>query len=722
MASNRVYWALLILFTIFYICILCMEELTNWKRTLFIMIPGMLYRIRNPALPYRKVIWKNEEALIDNDSNLPNIILIVADDLGINDLSGGAGVATPNIDSIAAHGANFINAYSAHATCAPSRAALFTGRNPTSFGFEYTPVPIVLAKVISYLDSYPSYPAIFYQDHVKDLPSMEAMVLPKNVTTLPEDLRQHGYSNYLIGKWHLGTSSGHTPLDRGFDESLIFPIGLSAYFPQWHPEMISAPLKGSMEFLDEFFRRNLPYTIQWNHYPAFTPDEYMTDYLTHRACDLIASKKHSKKPFFLALTYSAPHSPLQAKRSDYESIELEHIEDHTARVYAAMIKALDRGVGEVLKQLKSSGKYDNTIIIFTSDNGGAHYAGLPYLNAPYRGWKGTFFEGGIRVPFYMQWPRVIPAGSISDDTVGHVDIFTTIQSAARGVYSFDERMFPWQQFFSSSTMNRYDYHSCQPLSWHIPDPMLTSPKSILNQEEFRKNRIMLDESSESLHSCPFSSHDDISAEDKYHENTLDTHCLEGVDLIPFLLHNNETIEAFCALQLAYRHNLTLLNDPAQIPFQKCFLPRLYPQQLPHNIFFWRAGHYKAIRWYHWKLQIADRPDKIWLFNLKNDPTESHNLAISLNLSVNSIVKQELLYNHTLSKLLLIESVPSPDNNDNSNNHKMLTIFQYLYLKLFAIDQLQSPSLWPAILETAIPIDGTTFNTENPDEDYIYYVN
>lgn len=135
-------------------------------------------------------------------------------------------------------------------------------------------------------------------------------------------------------------------------------------------------------------------------------------------------------PFFITLAYNAPHSPLQALKSDYEDPEVAAIPSHTRRVYAAMIKALDRGVGKVLDALQECGQWENTIVIFTSDNGGASYIDLPHINRPYRGWKATFFEGGLRIPLFMQWPQMIPASTILDQAVSHVDIFPTVFAAA----------------------------------------------------------------------------------------------------------------------------------------------------------------------------------------------------------------------------------------------------------------------------------------------------
>ena len=128
------------------------------------------------------------------------------------------------------------------------------------------------------------------------------------------------------------------------------------------------------------------------------------------------------------LSYNAPHTPLQAEKADYEA--LDHIENHVERTYAGMIRGLDRGIGQVLQALEDNDISDNTMVIFVSDNGGAGYVGLPDLNKPYRGWKMTFFEGGIHTPFFIRWPNMIPAGTTYDSAVAHVDIFSTALAAA----------------------------------------------------------------------------------------------------------------------------------------------------------------------------------------------------------------------------------------------------------------------------------------------------
>jgi arylsulfatase A-like enzyme len=152
----------------------------------------------------------------------------------------------------------------------------------------------------------------------------------------------------------------------------------------------------------------------------------MTDYLTDQA--VVAIEANRNRPFFMYLAYNAPHSPLQATKADYDA--LPQIGNHSLRVYAAMIRNLDRNIGRVLDAVRAQGLENDTLVIFTSDNGGANYLGLNDLNKPFRGWKATFFEGGLRVPFFMRWPGRLPKGERMPEPVTHFDIYATAVAAA----------------------------------------------------------------------------------------------------------------------------------------------------------------------------------------------------------------------------------------------------------------------------------------------------
>lgn len=392
--------------------------------------------LRQEHAPTREVTWatppaSESVALARTGRQPPNVILIVADDLGFNDITlNGGGLAngsvpTPHINSLAQQGANFETSYSGNATCAPSRAAIMTGRYPTRFGFEFTPTPKEFMKVIGhYKGPNQLYDAIYHAEREKDLIPYETMGLPRTEITLAKLLKGQGYRTLHVGKWHLGDAPEFRSHVHGFDEALSFPHASSLYLTENDPNVVNS--QQSFDIIDRFQWAAGSFGIRFNGGELFKPKRYVTDYLTDEAEKAIEANRN--KPFFLYLAYTAPHTPLQATKDDYEA--LAHIEDHTLRVYAAMVRNLDRNIGRVLKSLKDKGLDDNTIVIFTSDNGGAHYVGLDGLNSPYRGWKATFFEGGIRVPLFMRWPAVIPQGVKPQLPVNHMDIFTTVAAAA----------------------------------------------------------------------------------------------------------------------------------------------------------------------------------------------------------------------------------------------------------------------------------------------------
>jgi arylsulfatase A-like enzyme len=224
------------------------------------------------------------------------------------------------------------------------------------------------------------------------------------------------------------------PTARGFDEYLGFLPGASLYLPEDDPAVVNSVQ--DFDPIDRFLWANLPFAVRKDGGPRFAPREYLTDYLANEAVRAIAANRD--RPFFLYLAFNAPHTPLQALRSDYAA--LAHVESHTLRVYGAMIRALDRGVGRVLDALRAHGLEENTLVVFTSDNGGAHYVGLPELNRPYRGWKMTFFEGGVHTPFFAQWPARLPRGARFHAPVTHVDVFASAAAAAGVAMPADRTM------------------------------------------------------------------------------------------------------------------------------------------------------------------------------------------------------------------------------------------------------------------------------------------
>ncbi|MBW1884174.1 MAG: sulfatase-like hydrolase/transferase [Deltaproteobacteria bacterium] len=414
-----------------------------WLNRVELMLKGVeiMSARRMSVGPNRPVSW---DTGADPDARPagerpPNIVLILADDLGWNDLTyAGGGVAsgtvpTPNIDSIAAEGVTFSNGYAANGTCAPSRAAIMSGRYGTRFGFEFTPTPPGMMPMMQLMASTmsgrlrPSLP----KEDVESVP-YEQMGMPPSEITIAELLQQRGYHTAHIGKWHLGRVNGMAPEDQGFDESLLMASGL--YLPEDDPNVVNA--KQDFDPIDRFLWRALKFAASFNGGEAFEPGNYLTDYYTEEAVKVIEANKD--RPFFLYLAHWAPHTPLQASRADYDA--LPHIGTHRERVYAAMIRALDRGVGQVLDALRANGIEDNTLVFFTSDNGGAHYIGLPDVNEPFRGWKITLFEGGIHVPYFIKWPAQIEAGRIVDDPVHHFDIFATAAAAAGAPLPIDRKI------------------------------------------------------------------------------------------------------------------------------------------------------------------------------------------------------------------------------------------------------------------------------------------
>ncbi len=260
---------------------------------------------------------------------------------------------------------------------------------------------------------------------------LEENGMPPSEVTVAEVLKSAGYQTAHIGKWHLGGIGDMRPEKQGFDDSLYLS-GIS-YLPADSPDVVNA--KQDFDPIDKMVWASTRYSTQFNGSHPFAPKGYITDYYTDEAVKVIEANRN--RPFFLYLAHWGIHNPLQAKKEDYDA--LSHIQDHRLRVYAAMITALDRGVGRVLDALQANGIADNTLVIFTSDNGGAGYLGLPDINKPYRGWKLTLFEGGTHVPFFARWPGHIAPGTRYDKPVEHIDILPTV-AAAGGAKLPDDRI------------------------------------------------------------------------------------------------------------------------------------------------------------------------------------------------------------------------------------------------------------------------------------------
>jgi len=383
--------------------------------------------------PTREIPWQQgpTEQTSASGEQPPNIILIVADDLGYNDIStfggGVGGMQTPGIDRLAAEGAVFTQSYSGASTCAPSRAMMMTGRYPTRTGFEFTPTPAGMAKIVGVvaasMDS--GLPVSVYDEALEESqPPYERKGLPASEVTIAETLKAKGYYTAHIGKWHLGRENGMAPHDQGFDDSLLMQSGL--YLPEDDPNVVNA--KVPFDPIDKFLWAGMGFSASYNSGDAdkFKPAGYLTDYWTDESIKVIKANKN--RPFFLYLAHWGPHTPLQSTREDYDA--LSGIEPHRKRVYAGMIRAVDRSVSRILDTLEAEGIADNTVVVFTSDNGGAGYIGIRDVNSPFRGWKITMFEGGLRVPMFVKWPERIAAGSSVDTPVAHIDMMPTLAAAA----------------------------------------------------------------------------------------------------------------------------------------------------------------------------------------------------------------------------------------------------------------------------------------------------
>lgn len=515
---------------------------------------------RIEVAPNRTVIWQQgpTQAEVPISERPPNIVLILLDDLGINDISTfGGGVAngmvpTPNIDKLAAQGALFTQAYSGTGTCAPSRAMLLTGRYPTRSGFEFTPTPEGFGGVISMIanntDRGTLPPIEFNQEADQNRIPYDDMGLPASEVTIAELLKDKGYHTVHIGKWHLGRSETSRPTAQGFDESLLMQSGL--YLPEKDPNVVNAKL--DFDPIDKFLWARMQFSAAYNMGQPFEPGEYITDWWTEESLNVIEANRN--RPFFLYLAHWGVHTPLQATKADYEAVG--DIEPHRLRVYAAMVRSIDRSVGQVMDKLEKEGLADNTIVVLTSDNGGAGYIDLPNVNRPYRGWKITLFEGGIRVPMIVKWPAKILSGTVIAEPVAHIDVMPTFVSAAKG----------------------------------------TIPVDLV---------------------------------------------IDGQDMLPIAMGSGKL-------------------------------------ERPNDALFWQSGYYQVVRAGDWKLQVDGLQNKVWLFDLKSDPTEQVNLAHKRPDKLSELKSLLELHHKDAVEPLYSHSVDSPMLIDKTGNEKMLPGDEFIY--------------------------------------------
>lgn len=313
----------------------------------------------------------------------PNVVIIIADDLGYADI-GAQGlskdVKTPHIDSIARNGVRFTNGYVTCPVCSPSRAGFFTGRYQQRFGHEGNPG--------------------------QGQGGARNFGLPVNQVTLADEMKRAAYVTGMSGKWHLGNAPEYRPLKRGFDEFYGFLGGAHTYVVAVAP---------AGQGTNAIRRGDTPVEEK----------EYLTEAITREAVAFI--DRHKAKPFFLYVPYNAVHTPMQAPAKYVERFADE--KNPRRKMMLAMLSALDDGVGQILSKLREAGVEEDTLVVFFTDNGGPTPSNSS-INTPLRGVKATVWEGGIRVPFMMQWKGRIPEARVIDHPVITLDLFPTILAAA----------------------------------------------------------------------------------------------------------------------------------------------------------------------------------------------------------------------------------------------------------------------------------------------------
>lgn len=320
----------------------------------------------------------------------PNIVLIISDDMGYADIGchGCRDIATPNIDSVARKGIRFTNGYVSCPVCSPTRAGLITGRYQQRFGHELNTGP----------------PPGGLREHVG---------LPLTEVTIADVLKSAGYVTGAVGKWHLGLAPHFHPLKRGFDEFFGFLHGNHSFIDAGLGTF--NPILRGTEPVDE--------------------KEYLTDAFSREAVAFV--ERHHDEPFFLYLAYNAVHTPMQAPQRYKDSFK--QITNQKRRIYAGMLTAMDEGIGKVLAKLRELNLEEDTLLFFVNDNGGPTSANASH-NDPLRATKGTMYEGGIRVPFMVQWPGRLKAGRVYDNPVIALDILPTAAAVAGAALPIDRKL------------------------------------------------------------------------------------------------------------------------------------------------------------------------------------------------------------------------------------------------------------------------------------------
>lgn len=333
----------------------------------------------------------------------PNFIIFMTDDQGYGDLScmGNTDFRTPHLDRLAASGARFTNWYANSPVCSPSRASLLTGRYPGNAG--------VRAILLGH---------------------RTATGLPPRVPTLAAALKPLGYQTYMSGKWHLGTADGCRPHDHGFDDWFGHMAGCIDYYSHIFYWDMNREGPG----------KNPLHDLWHNGVETWENGAYMTELITARAIGYIRQASSAGRPFLLYVAYNAPHYPMHAPQEYLD--RFPHLASWDRRIMAAMLSAMDDGVGAIMAELERQNIIENTAVFFMSDNGPSRETRnwLDGRTDPYyggstgklKGHKFSLFEGGIRVPGIMSWPARIPAGQVIDQAGVAMDVFPTFLKAAGG--------------------------------------------------------------------------------------------------------------------------------------------------------------------------------------------------------------------------------------------------------------------------------------------------
>lgn len=339
----------------------------------------------------------------------PNIIVVLCDDLGYGDVGfyGAEDIRTPQLDLLAESGTVFTSAYVCHPFCGPSRMGMMSGRYPHTID-----APFNLPNAGHGIEEY------------------NRQGIDVNEVLMSSMLQGAGYYTGAIGKWHMGIDPQFHPNNRGFDDYYGFLGGGHSYFPERFNAIYERQVKSGQTLINDYL---LP--LERNGVEV-DETEYITDGLSREAERFVTEASATGKPFFLYLAYNAPHSPLEAKEEDMA--EFAGIEDVDRRTYAGMVYAVDRGVGRLVQALKKNGEYDDTLIVFLSDNGGKLSLGA--TNGRLREGKGSVYEGGHRVPMFFHWPRNVAPNNRYEHPVSSLDLYPTFAELAGAQISSEKTL------------------------------------------------------------------------------------------------------------------------------------------------------------------------------------------------------------------------------------------------------------------------------------------